>query len=226
MKRKIIKLIRKILPNKIENMICAILELSYEYSLKQKNMKLIEEYTNRGGVWIGSPKRWEIKSTEQLKIGDHVSLGAESDIWIHDKNGLEQQANIEKYEGKVIIGNNVHIGERLKIDCYSEIKIQDDCLLATNISFIDCQHGMNPELAGSYVLQPSIAQPVFIGKGVWIGEGVTILSGSTIGERAIIGARAVVKGNIPPYTIAVGIPAKVIKKWDFVNKKWGESNNN
>lgn len=52
MKRKIIKLIRKILPNKIENMICAILELSYEYSLKQKNMKLIEEYTNRGGYGL------------------------------------------------------------------------------------------------------------------------------------------------------------------------------
>lgn len=53
---------------------------------------------------------------------------------------------------------------------------------------------------------------VSIGKNVWIGEKATILPGVTIGEGSIIGANSVVTKNIPPYSIACGIPAKVIKK--------------
>lgn len=53
---------------------------------------------------------------------------------------------------------------------------------------------------------------IVIGSDVWIGHGVTILSGTTIGVGAVIGAGAVVRGEVPPYAIAVGVPAKVIKK--------------
>lgn len=53
---------------------------------------------------------------------------------------------------------------------------------------------------------------VVIGNDVWIGLGTTIVSGVTIGDGAVIGARAVVTKDIPPYTVAAGNPAKVIKK--------------
>jgi acetyltransferase-like isoleucine patch superfamily enzyme len=61
---------------------------------------------------------------------------------------------------------------------------------------------------------------VQIKENSWIGEGVKILPNVTIGKGVIIGANAVVSKNIPDYTIAVGIPAKVIKKYNFTNKKW------
>lgn len=54
-------------------------------------------------------------------------------------------------------------------------------------------------------------ETTLIGNDVWIGYGATILSGVTIGDGAIIGAKAVVASDIPPYAIAVGNPAKVIK---------------
>lgn len=53
--------------------------------------------------------------------------------------------------------------------------------------------------------------PIIIGNDVWIGSSVTILSGVTIGDGAIIGARSVVAKNVPPYTIVVGNPARVVK---------------
>ena len=56
---------------------------------------------------------------------------------------------------------------------------------------------------------------VSIGNNVWIGEHVSILPGVTIGEGSVIGANSVVSKSIPPYSIAVGSPAKVIKKYDF-----------
>ena len=55
-------------------------------------------------------------------------------------------------------------------------------------------------------------KPVFIGNDVWIGHRVTILPGCRIGDGVIIGAGAVVTGEIPPYTIVGGVPAKVIRK--------------
>jgi virginiamycin A acetyltransferase len=58
----------------------------------------------------------------------------------------------------------------------------------------------------------SIKGPVIIGNNVWIGDRVTILSGVTIGDGAVLGAGSIVTKNIPPYTIAVGSPAQVIKK--------------
>ncbi|BCO27356.1 2,3,4,5-tetrahydropyridine-2,6-dicarboxylate N-acetyltransferase [Rhodoferax lithotrophicus] len=59
---------------------------------------------------------------------------------------------------------------------------------------------------------PKSRGDITIGNDVWIGHGVTILSGSTIGTGSIIGAGATVRGNIPPYSIAVGLPARVIKR--------------
>ena len=53
---------------------------------------------------------------------------------------------------------------------------------------------------------------ISIGSDVWIGHGAIILSGTNIGDGAVIGAGAVVRGDIPQYSIAVGVPAKVIKK--------------
>ena len=64
------------------------------------------------------------------------------------------------------------------------------------------------------------SSPVIIKKNVWLGEHVSVLMGVTIGEGSIIGANSVVSKDIPAYTIAVGVPAKVIKKFNFEIQKW------
>ena len=58
----------------------------------------------------------------------------------------------------------------------------------------------------------SIKGPVTIGNNVWIGDNIIILSGVTIGDGAVIGAGSIVTKDVPPFSIAVGNPAKVIKK--------------
>ena len=79
---------------------------------------------------------------------------------------------------------------------------------------------MNPELSESYATIPLEAKKVVIENGCWIGEKVSILPGVRIGKRSIVAANAVVTKSIPQYSIVAGIPAKVIKKYNFETHAW------
>ena len=59
-----------------------------------------------------------------------------------------------------------------------------------------------------------------IADDVWIGGNVVILAGISIGEHAVIGAGSVVTKDVPPYSVVVGNPAKIVKKYDFNLNVW------
>ncbi|WP_373229845.1 acyltransferase [Cohnella sp.] len=97
--------------------------------------------------------------------------------------------------------------------------IEDDALIAGGCYISDNNHSIDPE-GPQYAEQPLTFSPTTIGKGVWLGQNVCVLAGANIGERSIIGAGSVVRGIIPPYSIAVGAPARVIKRYSFKTKQW------
>ena len=92
-------------------------------------------------------------------------------------------------------------------------------LTANNVYISDNIHGYED------ITRPVIRQPVKykrsveIGSGAWIGENACII-GANVGKNSVIGANAIVTSDIPDYAIAVGIPAKVIKKYDLILKRW------
>ena len=101
--------------------------------------------------------------------------------------------------------------------------IEDDVLIASNVTILDHQHGYQ-NASEPYKYQPlGRIAPVLIRRGTWIGQNVVILSGVTIGELAIIGANSVVTRSIPDRCIAVGAPAKVTKRWDERTENWMSS---
>ena len=97
-------------------------------------------------------------------------------------------------------------------------------LFASNILITNENHGINPENEVPYMNQDLSAKPIEIGDGCWIGEKVCILPGVNIGKKSIVGAGSVVTKSIPAYSIAVGNPAKIIKKYNFDHKKWESEN--
>lgn len=119
------------------------------------------------------------------------------------------------------LGKNCKLGDYVHIAACERVVIGDDCLMASHIYISDTNHGNGQEAPitppDSW---PLSTQPVFIGNNVWLGEGVAVLPGSSIGDGCIIGAHAVVKGTIPDYTIAVGAPAKPVKRYNFDTKAW------
>ncbi len=160
-------------------------------------------------------------SEDQLNLEQDTWVGPESWIWCHADQ--DSGAVNGEFKGCLTINTHTHIGSRFHADCYAPLFIGEDCLIADDVLILTANHGMNPE-GGSYVNQPFEAAPVSIKDGVWIGSRVTLLPGVTVGERSILGANSVVTKDIPPYSIAVGIPARVIKQWSFNTHKWERVN--
>lgn len=112
------------------------------------------------------------------------------------------------------IGDNVSIGEYSHITCANKVTIENGVLTGRFVLITDNSHGNNTkDNADIAPLARKIHSngPIYIGENVWIGDKVTILPNVTIGKGCIIAANAVVTKDIPEYSVAAGIPAKVIK---------------
>ena len=153
------------------------------------------------------------------KYMNHVSVGEDTQILPFSRIQCfpedDQHTQIE-------IGSHCMFGYFTTILCGGDatVKIGDHVLMASHILITAENHGMDPSLDLSYREQPLEGKSISIGDGCWIGEKVIILPGVKIGEKAIIGAGSVVTKDIPPCTIAVGNPARVVKRWNSLEKCW------
>jgi acetyltransferase-like isoleucine patch superfamily enzyme len=111
------------------------------------------------------------------------------------------------------IGNRTFIGHNVSITCNREVVIEDDVLIAGDCRISDYDgHATSLETRISNGLPAAQdIRPVRICQGAWIGSGVFIVKGVTIGRGAIVGANSVVTHNVPPYCVAAGSPAEVVK---------------
>jgi acetyltransferase-like isoleucine patch superfamily enzyme len=123
--------------------------------------------------------------------------------------------------GRVTIGE-CGIVTAVRIVCDSEVEIGPCCFISWNVILMDSYRTpVDPEgrrrllqKKGGH-LPPAFeaeARPIRIGKAAWIGFDSCVLPGVTIGEASIVGARSVVVDDVPPYTIAVGNPARVVRQ--------------
>lgn len=108
---------------------------------------------------------------------------------------------------KLQIGNTF-INREVKIICNKNITIGNDCIIAMGTVIRDNDGGNHRIISPNY----TNSKPITIGNHVWIGENVMILKGVTIGNGAIIGAGSLVTKDIPPRSLALGSPAKVVRE--------------
>jgi len=146
------------------------------------------------GLQVGSAAGF--RHLETFEIGANVFIGS----------GTYVQG---RFDGTCIIGDHVWIGPHAYFDARNLV-LGDYVGWGPGAKVLGSQHTGHP------VTEPVIAtdleiKPVRVGRGADIGTGATILPGVSIGEGAIIGAGAVVTSDIPPYTIAAGVPARVLR---------------
>ena len=179
---------------------------------------------NPKNLRIDLPRR--IINPDRMFLGNNVFLGPGSFMiaMTHyptmTMEHPEKKQPIQRFNSKIIIGDNVTSTADLQIAAQSEITIENDVMFAANIHINDAFHGYeNANEPYKYQKISKIA-PVLIKRGCWIGQNVVILPGVTIGQYSIIGANSVVTKSVPDRCIAVGSPAKVMKQWDENANRW------
>lgn len=158
-----------------------------------------------------------LKGFDSLKIGrsckvhQGVTLDASrgGEIRLADCVTINRQAILVGGSGGIHLENHVEINCFGFIDGSGGVKIGERTLIGPGVRIISYQHGF----AGHQPIyrQASLPKPIVIGRDAWIGANVVIMSGVTIGEGAVVGAGAVVSRDIPPWAVAVGVPAKVVR---------------
>ena len=108
-------------------------------------------------------------------------------------------------QGRVTIGDRAALNSFCRLFGHGTIEIGEDAQLGPGSLVTTTGHDYRKGLEASW-------KPVVIGRGAWIGANVTILPGVEIGDRAVIGAGSVVTRSIGPGSIAVGVPARVIRR--------------
>ncbi len=147
-----------------------------------------------------------------VHLGDYVRIKRNTSINVHPADRTTQRGILQ-------VGNHVIISEGCIISACNRIVIEENVGISPYCMIID-----NSRKPGD-VVRPSKEQKVelgyvHIGADSWIAYNACILPNVTIGKHCIIGALSVVNSDIPDYSVAVGSPAKVVKRYDFESKKW------
>lgn len=165
-------------------------------------------------------KRYSFSSTilDALKIDGHGYISIGKNVYIHKLSWLSAFKTTNDVP-ELIISDGACIGNFNHITCTRKVVIGKKVLTADKVYISDNLHNyQNPNVPildqGSY-----FKGQVIIGDGAWIGENVCII-GASIGKNSVVGANSVVTRDIPDYCIAVGTPAKVIKRYNFEKQEW------
>lgn len=157
-----------------------------------------------------------VRGKKWIEFGDNFTSGRHNRIEAFPSAG----------EKVIFIGDNVQINDFNHIAAIFSVSIGSGTLIASKVFISDHNHGdylfggdTNSPLTLP-ALRPLCVAKVCIGRNVWIGENVVILPGVSIGDGSVIGAGAVLARSIPANSIAVGNPARVIKVYDNLLKKW------
>jgi acetyltransferase-like isoleucine patch superfamily enzyme len=127
------------------------------------------------------------------------------------------------FDPKIIMGDNVTIEQGFHLTCANRVIIEDGCVFSSYCMVTDIDHAYK-NINLKILDQELIVKETIIGKNTFLGTGAKIMAGITVGEHVIVGANAVVTRNIPDYSVAVGIPAMVIKIYNFKTNRWEQTN--
>lgn len=166
----------------------------------------------------------EFIGTDSIEIGNRVYIfkGVRIDGRGHENNRIHLENGVIIEHNVVIgsldhtcieIGQDTFIGPGVCIAGPGNIKIGKQCLIAAHTGIYANNHNF-ADPSKSIRSQGVTRLGIVIEDDCWLGDGVKVLDGVTIGKGSVIGAGAIVTKDIPPFSVAVGVPARVIKNRD------------
>ncbi len=167
--------------------------------------------------WFVNPFVHKRGSGSNIKFRTRVDVLPFNKFDLGKKSTIESFSTINNGVGDVIIGENTLIGMSNVI--IGPVTIGNNVIFAQNI----VASGLNHEYTDvnvPIVQQKILVAPIIIEDDCWIAANSVITSGVTIGKHSVVAGGSVVTKSIPPYSVAAGNPAKVIKQYDFTKQEW------
>mgnify|MGYP001616815287 CR=1 FL=1 len=141
-----------------------------------------------------------------------------ADVWINVVGG-----DAWSDEPAIILANGCKIGRRSVISAKNSIHLDNDVTLAPSVLIMDHNHEYSNPNDPIHAQGTTKGGTIVIERNCWIGYGAVIICGSgklIIGHNSVIGANAVVRQSFPPCSVVAGNPARLIKKYDPISRKW------
>ena len=150
----------------------------------------------------------DVIGPQAIRIGRRCAIGAEVSLAC----GFPAQTFPATCDPVITVGDRCSIGRGGFLVGLSSIVLEDDVTIAPNVYITDHNHTYADLWLPIGQQWPEQAD-VRIGEGCWLGTGVIVLPGTTIGRHVTVAGGAVVRGDIPPYSVIAGAPAKVVRQW-------------
>lgn len=148
---------------------------------------------------------------KNVKIGSNTTISEGSWINVNFRDDLNS---------RITIGHNCHIGRRNFFSSGPFIHIKDYGFTGLDCHFLGCGHNIESPLTPYIASGLSAGGGIEIGVNCWLATSVTVMENVKIGHGTVVGAGSLVTHDLPPFSIAIGIPCKVIKRFNFKNQKW------
>ena len=126
--------------------------------------------------------------------------------WVHLGDGNRLRA----HEGTLRIGDKTVLGRESTFNCYLDVHVGASCIVADWVYVCDFDHRAD-DVHRPIKDQGIVKSPVHIGDDVWLGVKSSVLRGAHVGEGTVVAAHAVVRGEVPPFSVAAGVPARVVR---------------
>lgn len=180
------------------------------FLLKFKNQ--LKFYSNKNissNIFIGPYV--QILGIDNVSIGDHCTIGEHTLITVNNRTNKDIQLRI---------GKNVYIGRDNFFSVGKLIDIGEYCIFGNKCSFICSDHIFDNPLIPYALSGNSYEKQIIIGVNCWLGHNVSVVGNVSIGYGSIVGANTVITKDVPPFSMVVGNPARIIKTYNFELKKW------
>lgn len=178
--------------------------VKYVWALRALFYKLYYSHIGKF-TYIGKPLYME--GTKRISIGERVRIYP----------GIRVEA---LKNGNICIGNNTVIEQNVHIiSGYNTLDIGENTTISANVFISNVDHEYE-QIDKSVMDQRLVSNETLIGKGCFLGYGSVILPGTKLGNHCIVGANTVVRGSYPDNCVIVGIPAKIIKRYNSNYMKW------
>lgn len=154
-------------------------------------------------------------------IGKPVFIGNFKRIFIGKRVRIFPGARIEVIgnNASIVFEENISIGQNLHITSASQLLVGKNTTILESVMITNIDHDYQ-EIDKHILEQKHIISETKIGENCFIGYGAVIQAGTILGKQCIVGANAVVRGTFPDYSVIVGVPARIVKRYDEKSGVW------